>query len=106
MTIELRPLHDDFGIEILNVDISAGLDDTEFAEIERAVEDYSVVLIKHQNLDDDLQLAFGNRLGELEFDHVTYGRDRRINYVYRIGNIDWDGNHMPASHERVVFSTG
>ena len=60
MTIELRPLHDDFGIEILNVDLSAGLDDTEFAEIERAVEDYSVVLIKHQNLDDDLQLAFGN----------------------------------------------
>ena len=57
MTIELRPLHDDFGIEILNVDISAGLDDAEFAEIERAVEDYSVVLIKHQNLDDDLQLS-------------------------------------------------
>ena len=45
MTIELRPLHDDFGIEILNVDISAGLDDAEFAEIERAVEDYSVCLL-------------------------------------------------------------
>ncbi len=106
MTIELRPLHGDFGIEILNVDISAGLGNAQFAEIEQAVEDYSVVLIKHQNLDDDLQRAFGNRFGELEFDHVTYGRDRRVNYVYRIGNIDRDGNHMPASHERVVFSTG
>ena len=31
MTIELRPLHGDFGVEILNVDISAGLDDSEFA---------------------------------------------------------------------------
>ena len=106
MTIELQPLHDDFGVEILNVDIADGLDDTEFAEIQRAVEEYSVVLIKHQNLDDGRQLAFGNRFGELEFDHVTYGRDRRINYVYRIGNIDRDGNQMPASHERVVFSTG
>ncbi len=106
MTIELRPLHGDFGVEILNVDISAGLDDSEFSEIEQAVEDYSVVLMKHQNLDDDLQLAFSSRFGELEFDHVTYGRDRRVNYVYRIGNIDRDGNHMPASHERVVFSTG
>ena len=106
MTIELRPLHGDFGVEILNVDISAGLDDSEFSEIEQAVEDYSVVLMKHQNLDDDLQLAFSSRFGELEFDHVTYGRDGRVNYVYRIGNIDRDGNHMPASHERVVFSTG
>lgn len=106
MTLELRKLHDDFGIEVLGVDIGEGLDDRQFLEIENAVEQYSVVLMRRQNLDDDRQLAFSKRFGELEFDHVTYGRERRINYVYRIGNVDRDGNHMPASHERVVFSTG
>ena len=39
MTIELQPLHDDFGVEILNVDIDDVLDDAEFAEIQRAVEE-------------------------------------------------------------------
>ena len=37
MTIELRQLHGDFGVEILNVDIGADLDDAQFAEIEQAV---------------------------------------------------------------------
>jgi len=106
MTIELRKLHDEFGVEVLGVEIGSGLDDVEFSQIEQAAEHHSLVLLRGQDLDDERQLAFSKRFGELEFDHVTYGRERRVNYVYRIGNVDREGKHMPASHARVIFSTG
>ena len=106
MNLELRKLHDDFGVEVLGAEIGPDLDDHAFSQIEEAAERHSLVLLRNQKLNDERQLAFSKRFGELEFDHVTYGRDRRINYVYRIGNVDGEGKHMPASHERVIFSTG
>lgn len=106
MSLEMRPLHPDFGVEIRNVEISEDLDDDRFADIERAVEHHSVVLFRDQALDDDGQLAFSRRFGELEYGHVAYGRDGRIEYVARIGNIDARGRQMPSKHAHVVFSTG
>lgn len=106
MTLEMRPLHSDFGVEILGVDVSSHLDDACFAEIEQAVEQYSVVLIRDQTLDDAIQLAFSRRFGDLEYGHLAYGRDGSIEYVGRIGNIDAEGRQLPSKHEKVVFSTG
>jgi len=65
-----------------------------------------VVLFRGQTLDDDSQLAFSRRFGELEYGHLAYGRDRSIEYIGRIGNIDKDGAQLPARHRKVVFSTG
>lgn len=106
MKLQLRPLHPDFGVEILDVDLSEPVSDAQFADIERAAEEYSVVLFRRQSLDDDGQLAFSRRFGELEYGHVAYGRDGSIEYVGRIGNVDASGKQMPSTHKRVVFSTG
>ena len=106
MELEVRPLHPDFGVEILSVDLSSPLEDPQFAEIEMAVERYSVVLFRGQSLDDDRQLAFSRRFGELEYGHVAYGRDGSIEYIGHIGNIDTQGVQLPSRHKDVVFSTG
>ena len=106
MSLQTRPLHAEFGAEILGVDLSAPIDDELFAAITRVVEERSVVLFRDQALDDEIQLAFSRRFGELEYGHVAYGNDGRIEYVGRIGNVDREGRHLPASHERVVFSAG
>jgi alpha-ketoglutarate-dependent taurine dioxygenase len=106
MELEVRPLHPDFGVEILSVDLSMPLEYERFAQIERAVEHYSVVLFRGQSFDDDSQLAFSRRFGALEYGHVAYGRDRSIEYVGRIGNIDKNGKQLPSKHKKVVFSTG
>jgi alpha-ketoglutarate-dependent 2,4-dichlorophenoxyacetate dioxygenase len=106
MSLDLEPLHADFGVEIANVDVSKHVDDRRFAEIEMAVEQHSVVLFRDQTLNDDSQLEFSRRFGELEYGHVAYGRDGKIEYVGRIGNIDAHGRQMPSKHERVVLSTG
>ncbi len=106
MTLELRPLHPDFGVEVLDADVSGGLDEARFAQIEAAVEQHSVVLLRGQTLDDDAQLAFSRRFGELEYGHVAFGENGRIEYVGRIGNIDAQGHRLPSNHRKVVFSTG
>ena len=106
MALETRPLHADFGVEILGLDLAKPLSEERFAEIEAAVERYSVVLMRGQSLDDDVQLAFSRRFGELEFGHLAYGNHGRIEYVGRIGNIDAEGRQMRATHDKVVFSTG
>ena len=106
MELDLRPLHPDFGAEIRSVDLSNPLEEGQFADVASAVERYSVVLFRGQSLDDDSQLAFSRRFGELEYGHLAYGRDGSIEYIGRIGNIDKDGAQLPAKHRKVVFSTG
>lgn len=106
MALETRPLHADFGVEILGVDLAQPPSEERFAEIEAAVDRYSVVLMRGQSIDDDIQLAFSRRFGELEFGHLAYGNHGRIEYVGRIGNIDAQGRQMRATHDKVVFSTG
>jgi alpha-ketoglutarate-dependent 2,4-dichlorophenoxyacetate dioxygenase len=106
MTIQVRPLHPDFGAEILEVDLARPITDAQFDEIAGVVEEYSVVLFRDQVLDDESQLAFSRRFGELEFGHVAYGNEGKIEYLGRIGNVDKSGRQMPSKHKRVIFSTG
>jgi alpha-ketoglutarate-dependent 2,4-dichlorophenoxyacetate dioxygenase len=106
MTIQVRPLHPDFGAEILEVDLAKPITDAQFDEIAGVVEEYSVVLFRDQVLDDESQLAFSRRFGELEFGHVAYGNEGKIEYLGRIGNVDKSGRQMPSKHKRVIFSTG
>ena len=106
MKLQLRPLHSDFGVEILDLDLSQPVSDACFAEIEVRAEQSSVVLFRRQSLDDESQLAFSRRFGELEYGHVAYGRDGSIEHIGHIGNVDAKGDQLPSKHKDVVFSTG
>jgi alpha-ketoglutarate-dependent 2,4-dichlorophenoxyacetate dioxygenase len=104
--LKLKNLHPEFGVEIIGIDLSEALEPNDFSQIELALEQYSLVLFRKQVFDDDSQVVFSRRFGELEYDHVAYGRERKILYIGRIGNVDKHGQKMSANHERVVFSTG
>ena len=80
MTLSTRPLHADFGAEILDVDLSSPLEDAVFDAVADAIERHSLLLFRGQAIDDDTQLAFSRRFGELEFGHVAYGNEGRIEY--------------------------
>ena len=104
--LKLKELHTQFGVEIIDIDLSAALEPNDFSQIELALERHSLVLFRNQVFDDDSQVAFSRRFGELEYDHVTYGQERKIRYIGCIGNIDEHGKQMRANNKRVVFSTG
>lgn len=63
--IDIRPLTGALGAEIFGVDLKQ-LDDATFAQIHQAFLDYSVLMFRDQELDQEQFAAFGKRFGKLE----------------------------------------
>ena len=64
-SIEIRPLAPALGAEIGGVDIAAGIDDAQFAELRRAFVDYSVIFLRDQEITPEQHIAFAERWGEI-----------------------------------------
>lgn len=88
MALQVRQLHPLFVAEVEGVDL-ARMDDEARAEIERAIDRYSVLVFHNQSLDDDQLLALGRRFGS-----IAPPRKRRIDgrlkhaEVADISNLD------------------
>ena len=64
--MRMTPLHPSFGVEIHDVDLSRVTATDGYAAIRAAFEEHSVLLFRDQPLDDDSQVAFSLRFGNLE----------------------------------------
>jgi taurine dioxygenase len=64
-TIEVYPLSPALGAEIGGVDIAAGIDDRQFAELRQAFADYGVVFLRDQQITPDEHLEFARRWGDI-----------------------------------------
>jgi taurine dioxygenase len=67
--LDVRPLGPTIGAEIVGLDLSATLDDEVVAAIRAAWLEHLVVFFPDQRLDDDQQMAFAQRFGELTENH-------------------------------------
>ena len=89
--IELRPMSPVIGAEIGGVDLGDSLDDTTFAEIERAHLEYRVIFFRDQRIDSAQQMAFAARFGELE-EHPFIPANQDVPEVIRFEK----GENMPG----------
>lgn len=64
-TLDIRPLTGALGAEIYGVDVR-NLDDTTFDRVYQAFLDYSVLVFRDQELEEEDFAAFGKRFGKLE----------------------------------------
>ena len=118
MTITVTPLTEAFAAEISGVDIARPIDDAAWAEIRAAFEEHSVLVFRKTTLDDESQVAFSRRFGELEISRsmnpaagtpfarqsnldiktgaVIPTADRRM--IYQLANMLW---HSDSSFKRV-----
>jgi taurine dioxygenase len=69
MPLETRPLTPNFGVEILNGDLSEPIDDRRFAELRDLWLRKKVILLRNQKISEEDMIRFGRRLGEVEI-HV------------------------------------
>jgi taurine dioxygenase len=90
MTITVKPLNRTVGAEIGGVDISKPFDDATYKEIRKAWLDYGVIVFRGQTLDDDQQLAFALRFGELQKVRTRPGSSEHPAIMY-IGNAEKKG---------------
>jgi alpha-ketoglutarate-dependent 2,4-dichlorophenoxyacetate dioxygenase len=105
VAIQVRKLTPVFGAEITGVDLRA-LDDATFAEIEEAFETYSVLVFPEQALDDDQQIAFSRRFGELEKTQGHIANNFTVKHVSVISNLDPEGKLMAADDPRLQYRLG
>ena len=67
--LRTRPLTDTFGAEIQDIQLTADMDETLFAEVRQAWADHELLLFRAQKLTEDDLIAFSRRFGKLEI-HV------------------------------------
>jgi taurine dioxygenase len=104
--IGVRPLAATLGAEISGVDLGQ-LDDTTFAEIERAFFAYKVVFFRDQDIGTEQHLAFARHFGELE-EHpflpakqgyeaiVEFAKDERVIGVENVWHHDVTWRQRPS----------
>ena len=103
--ISIRKLTPVFGAEITGVDLRR-LDDATFTHIEDAFETYSVLVFPGQKLDDDAQIAFSRRFGDLEKTQGHIANNFQVKHVSEISNLDPNGKLMAADDPRVLYRLG
>jgi alpha-ketoglutarate-dependent taurine dioxygenase len=101
MTITVRPLHPAIGAEIRGVDLRREMDPETFQTVHDAWMDHLVVVFPDQHITDEEHVAFTRHFGEPEIFHQTIIRSRAAKEIFRVSNVDDDGNLMPASHPTV-----
>ena len=102
--MKIEPLHPEFGARIGGVDLCQPLDQSDFEQIDAAINRYSFLLFENQQMNDETHLDLTRRFGELEEEHGSYYSLGEITYIGRVGNIDNDGNKVSA--RQIKASTG
>jgi alpha-ketoglutarate-dependent 2,4-dichlorophenoxyacetate dioxygenase len=105
VTIAIKKLHPLFAAEIVGVDAGGAVDGETFAEIRAALDEYSVLVLRDQHLDDETQIAFSRRFGPLEKSGLA--NPAHGTYFARQSNLDIrSGEVIPAEDRRMVYQKG
>jgi alpha-ketoglutarate-dependent taurine dioxygenase len=99
--LKIRPLHPLFGAEIQELDLRNPLDDETFAAVLDAFNTYSVLLFRGQDISDEQHVDFSRRFGELE--ETTFSIAAPNRYIYRLANVDDDGNVLDMDAVKRAF---
>jgi len=105
MEINVKYKQQEFFAIINDVDIK-NLSNKDFLKIQEAINKYGVLVLKDQKMNDDEQIEFSNRFGELEkaLEHDTLEGIRPE--ITRISNIDSNNNILPIDNKKVIYDRG
>ena len=111
MTFDIKKLNVHFGAEITGFDADAEMTPELIDFIEDAMAEHAVVVLPDQNITDDQQIAFATYFRPRESPSGAATGDpsrknRLSKYLFDAGNLDFDGEILPANHPRRVMRTG
>ena len=106
MALHIRQLHPLFVAEIDGVDL-ARMDEETRAEIDRAIDRYSVLVFHGQSLDDDQLLALGRRFGSIAAPR-NHRVERRLKHaeLADISNLDAKNDFRGRADHRRLDALG
>ena len=108
MELDIKPLMPgmDFAVEIKNIDLSQSLDNVIFEEIRQAVFSYAVVVIRGRSINDEQQISFSERFGELEKSLVKIDGEIKFPQIYITTNVGKDDKILPGDHASAKYHRG
>lgn len=97
--LDVRPVHPLVGAEVRGLDLTRPLADETFAEVKRAFDRYSVLIFRGQPVNDEQQIAFSRRFGELEITKVgSVGAGTPLAHITNLK----EGRRVPLGHKQVL----
>jgi alpha-ketoglutarate-dependent 2,4-dichlorophenoxyacetate dioxygenase len=106
MTLQTRPLHPRFGVEVVGLDVRRVAGDV-FADLVAAFNEHSVLLFRGQRVDDAEQVAFSARFGPLEATiRTVVSHQGYLPEISNLANVDADDRLIPTGDKRLLFNAG
>ena len=99
--LTVRPLHPALGAEVRGIDMRQPLDDATRQELLAAWMQHLVLVFPGQPVTDEEHVAFTRFLGEPEIFHQTIIKSKRVREIFRVSNVNDDGQLMPATDPTV-----
>ncbi|MBT6140249.1 MAG: TauD/TfdA family dioxygenase [Rhodospirillaceae bacterium] len=93
--LTIRKLHPMIGAEIHGIDLTGPLASETIEAIRVAWMQHLLLVFPDQPIDDDNHVAFGKRFGDLEIHPSLAHRASHQDAIYRISNLDEEGNFIP-----------
>ncbi len=95
MTLEIRPLSDTLGAEIIGVELSKLIDEPTFEEIHQAFLEHLVLLLPGQHaMTVEQQIAFSRRFGRLKTDLKAETTLEECPEILVLSNVKKDGKYV------------
>jgi alpha-ketoglutarate-dependent taurine dioxygenase len=99
--LSVRKLHRALGAEVRGVDMRRGISPEQFHELHDIWMEHLVLVFPEQPITDEEHVRFTRYFGEPEIFHQTIIKSQRVPEIFRVSNVDDDGNLMPPDHPTV-----
>ena len=99
--LQVQPLHPALGAAVRGIDMRAPLDPATFQALHEVWMQNLVLVFPGQHITDAEHVAFTRTFGEPEIFHQTIIRSQRMKEIFRVSNVDDEGNLMPPDHPTV-----
>lgn len=100
--LQIEPLHPALGARVHGLDLSKPLDAAAFDAVHQAWMAHLVLVFPDQPVSDAQQIAFARLFGDLERHHQEIIKSAREPEIFRVSNVDDDGNLMAPDHPTVA----
>ena len=111
MNIETRTEFPDFVGFVSEIDLKKSLDNNLIKEIDNAINKFSVLVFKNQNINDNEQVRFTKYFGQIEASgnksNITKAEDRRLSTdLADVSNLDKNNKPFTQNDPRRIFNLG
>jgi alpha-ketoglutarate-dependent taurine dioxygenase len=97
MPLSFRSLHPSIGAQVQGLDMREPLDEATAQRLRDAWVEHKVLVLHGQSITDDEHAAFSRLFGELEEHHQSIIKDRTNPAIFKVSNVDDDGNIRPPA---------